>query len=186
MMMGDIARLDLFIDDILAASRLSAESSHSNRSSFALDELLTQLSEVCRERHNLSEEQLILDIEPALSVVSDRSGLSMVFTNLLENAVKYSSCSGESMPPVKVVVESVEKWLSVSVVDQGIGIESKYRKKVLDRFFRVPSEEVRHRHGSGLGLYVAAEICRSLGARIEIDSPGLGRGTTVTVSLPVT
>jgi len=184
MMLGDISRLDLFIDDILAASQLTQKRAKKQRAEVNLGELLGSLSAVCRERHELAAEALSLEVPQNLTALSDRVGLSTVITNLLENAVKYSRQGDGSVPAIRIVVTKNERSIDIAVIDQGIGIESKFQKSVFERFFRVPSDAVRRRHGSGLGLFVAAEICRSVGARIRVDASVSGQGTTFTVSLP--
>ena len=186
MMLGDISRLDLFIDDILAASRLSDRSNRADQVEINVVELLQETRDICQERHNLAEEQLVLDCALSHVVKSDRVALTTVFTNLLENAVKYSRKADGTVPTIHVSLTSLDKWLQIQVIDQGIGLERQFRKSVFERFFRVPSEDVRSRHGSGLGLFVVSEIVRNMGGRIEMDSPGVGHGTTVTLRLPMT
>jgi signal transduction histidine kinase len=184
MMLSDISRLNLFIDDILAASRLSYQRTQKELQEVELWSLTDAAIEVCRSRHGLGEAILTLEGKAPIVIDSDPVGLTTVFTNLLENAVKYSTRSGGEVPPINVRLTESEKWVSVSVADQGIGIEPKYQKKVFNRFFRIPSEEVRKRHGTGLGLFVAAEVSRSLGGRIRAESNPDGVGSLLTVMLP--
>jgi signal transduction histidine kinase len=184
MMLGDISRLNLFIDDILAASRLSYQHTQKELQEVELWSLIDTVIKVCRSRHGLGETTLTLEGKAPTVIDSDPVGLTTVFTNLLENAIKYSTRSNGEIPPIKVRLTQSEKWVSVSVADQGIGIEQKYHKKVFNRFFRIPSEEVRKRHGTGLGLFVAAEVSRSLGGRIRAESNPDGVGSLLTVMLP--
>lgn len=101
--------------------------------------------------------------------------------NLLDNAVKYSD------PPVRVDVRASCEGDTVrlEVHDAGIGIGEADLKRVFERFYRVPAEAVRTRHGTGLGLYVVSALTRSIGGRLEVRSAGIGKGTSMIVTLPL-
>lgn len=68
--------------------------------------------------------------------------------------------------------------------DKGIGIPPDQLKRVFDRFYRVPSEDVKRRRGTGLGLYVASTLVRNMGGRLIAASAGPGTGTTMRFELP--
>jgi len=72
----------------------------------------------------------------------------------------------------------------IDVTDRGIGIPERDLKRVFHRFYRVSSEGVRQRRGTGLGLFVVSALVRNLGGRVEAASEGPGTGTTMRVSLP--
>ena len=67
----------------------------------------------------------------------------------------------------------------------GIGIHRNQLKRIFKRFHRVPSPAVNERSGTGLGLYVVAQLLRSLGGSIRAESPGADLGTTLLVRLPM-
>ena len=71
------------------------------------------------------------------------------------------------------------------VRDEGIGIERPQLKRIFKRFYRVPSDDVYSRSGTGLGLYVVAALVRNLGGKIAAHSEGHMRGTRISVRLPV-
>ena len=83
-----------------------------------------------------------------------------------------------------IAVEATEAGVELSVSDRGIGIDPRDRKRILKRFVRADHEAVRSRHGTGLGLTVAAAMVRRSGGRLDIASPGVGHGTTVTIRWP--
>ena len=73
----------------------------------------------------------------------------------------------------------------IAVKDEGVGLADDERRRIWDRFYRSP----RHRDdiaGSGLGLWIAQELVQAAGGTIDVYSAGVGRGTTFTISLPVT
>jgi signal transduction histidine kinase len=71
------------------------------------------------------------------------------------------------------------------VTDRGIGIGKADLRRVFNRFFRVASEAVRKRKGTGLGLFVVSALVRNVGGTVSAESPGEGLGTTFTVRLPL-
>ena len=145
---------------------------------------MEEIRDTLLTRHGLQPDQLVVTLSPCPCALSDRTALGTVLTNVLENAVKYSRQEDGSVPPIEIDVVPTERWIKIAITDQGIGIDRKFQKRVFRRFFRVPTEEVQRRHGSGLGLFVVSEICRSLKARIAIQSPESGRGTTVNIHVP--
>lgn len=181
MMLDDVGRLSAFIDDVLQASRLSYD-----RVGVAVEEVKVRaLVEQCVEnvvaRHHLAPEAIRSDVAPELTVATDQAALLVVLRNLLDNAVKYS----DEDVDVKVSAREGERGeLILEVNDRGIGIPPKELKRVFHRFYRVESESVRTRRGTGLGLFVVSALVRNLGGRVEARSDGPGRGTTMRVSLP--
>ncbi len=73
--------------------------------------------------------------------------------------------------------------LTLEVRDRGIGIPPDALDRVFDRVYRVDAEDVRSRRGTGLGLYVARALVRSIGGRLRAESAGIGHGTTMRIEL---
>jgi signal transduction histidine kinase len=71
------------------------------------------------------------------------------------------------------------------VVDSGIGIAPSELKRIFQRFYRAPSENVRKRKGTGLGLFVVSALVRNLGGTVEAQSDGPDRGSVFVVRLPL-
>jgi signal transduction histidine kinase len=117
-----------------------------------------------------------------LTITTDPSALETVLKNLLDNAVKYSP----SPPRVDVSVRPDNQGqVELQVSDHGIGIEKAQLKRIFRRFYRIPSDEVYARSGTGLGLYVVAALVRNLGGHIEAHSQGPNLGTSMHVHLPL-
>ena len=183
MMIGDIERLNAFIDDVLTASRLAYHRKRRELSPVDLVGLVGAALQTARERHDLPAGTLSLEAPPTCFAQTDPMGLSLVLANLLDNAVKYSR-SESGVSPILVQVARAERKVLVSVSDRGIGIDKKYRRRIFERFFRVPSDEVLRRHGTGLGLFVAAAVTRSLGGKIRVEANPEGSGSVFKVHLP--
>lgn len=105
--------------------------------------------------------------------------LHRMLANLVSNAVKYSDDGGS----VAVGLASDDGDAVLSVVDHGLGISEDDQRGLFREFFRTSNPEALARPGSGLGLVIVDRIVRRHGGRIDVDSD-LGRGTTVTVTLP--
>jgi signal transduction histidine kinase len=181
MMLADIDRLSVFIDDILEASRIV----HGRRG-FHLEEVdVQQLVQRCVDsivrRYKLEPEELRSDAQPGITMTSDGVALETAVKNLLDNAVKYSD------PPVRVELTAVanDGALEVVVRDHGIGIPKQHLRRIFDRFYRVPGDRVNARRGTGLGLYVVAQLVRSLGGTLSASSEGDGQGTTMRLTVPL-
>lgn len=182
MMLEDVERLTSFVDDVLHASRLAnMERVGLNVGTVELREMVDELAARLVQRRRLSEDAIANEVPPGLALQSDPAALGIVMKNLLDNAVKYS---GER-PAVKVSAErSMRGEVVIEVVDRGIGLLPEDQKRVFHRFFRVASEDVRARKGTGLGLFVVSALVRNLGGQVEARSAGLGKGTTMRLRLP--
>lgn len=181
-MMGhDVSRLSAFIDDVLTASRLAHRPAAANRAAVSLAEVVERaLQKVLPRYDDTPAEAVVVEVDPTLSVVSDATALETIVKNLVDNALKYSD------PPRRVRVTGTREGdaVVVAVHDQGIGIEPTSLRHVFRRFYRGSHEDVRTRSGTGLGLFVASELAKSVGGSLEARSDGRGKGTTVTLTLP--
>jgi signal transduction histidine kinase len=180
MMLDDVDRLSSFIDDVLQASRLAHDRVTMDRKSVPLYDLVEECAESVRARHRLEHDAIVNEVDPELIVYTDRAALQVVVRNLIDNAVKYSDTVDVRITATVASDGSVD----IEVRDHGIGIEPKDLKRVFHRFYRVQTERVRTRKGTGLGLFVVSALVRNLGGRVEALSDGPGHGTTMRVSLP--
>lgn len=183
MMLEDVDRLSIFVDDVLIASRVAVHPFH-RKASIALQDIsVRELAEHCRQlilrRYRLPDDSIAITVPADLQLTTDRTALETILKNLLDNAVKYSD---EIF--VSVRAEAQPNAISLHIVDRGIGIPPEHLKRVFQRFYRVPTEDVRRRHGTGLGLFVVSALARHLGGKIEARSDGHGRGCEVIVTLP--
>lgn len=182
MMLTDVERLTVFVDDILEASRI-AHGRHSQMWTVVqVPQLLAAAAESIRRRHGLAADAIQLHCPARMEVTTDPTALETVVKNILDNAVKYSP----SPPRVEVEAAPVSGGhLEIRVRDHGIGVERTQLKRIFKRFYRVPDADVYERSGTGLGLFVVAALLRNLGGSVRADSAGAGQGTTVTVRLPL-
>jgi len=114
-----------------------------------------------------------------VTIKGDREGLTEVFTNLVENAVKYNKVNGT----IDISVGSNGNEAIVIVSDTGIGIPPGEKEKIFDRFYRVDASR-GVTVGSGLGLSIVRTIVEAHGGRVEVTSE-LGKGSAFRVYLPM-
>ena len=112
-------------------------------------------------------------------IVADKIHLTNVFSNLLDNANKYSP----KKPEIKVTTENSEKGIIIEIEDTGIGISKANQKKIFDKLYRVPTGDVHDFKGYGLGLSYVKKIIEKHGGKISIESE-LNTGSKFTVFLP--
>ena len=180
MMLNDVDRLTDFIDDVLQSSRLTHGRVGLSVSAVPLHALVSRCAAMVTSRQKMPEGAIVNEIDADLVVHTDRPGLELVIKNLLDNSVKYS------LDPVSVRLRSrvAPEGVVIEVSDAGIGIPKRHLKRIFQRFYRVPSPNVRTRRGTGLGLFVVSSMVRNLGGKIRASSPGPGRGATMHVFLP--
>ena len=180
MMLDDVERLTLLIDDVLVASRLEHDRVGHDVEQVDISELIDSCVTRVARRYEVEDDAVRLDVAEYLSMRTDRTALEIVLLNLVDNAIKYSD------PPVQVTVRAWREGRRVGfeVTDQGIGIPRPQLGRIFQRFHRVPSRRVHARRGTGLGLYVVRALVDQLGGKLKADSEGSGMGSTFTVLLP--
>jgi two-component system, OmpR family, phosphate regulon sensor histidine kinase PhoR len=105
--------------------------------------------------------------------------LTSVIYNLLDNALKYSPVN----PQIDIYLQENKETITLRIRDNGIGIASEYKKKVFEKFFRVPTGDVHNIKGYGLGLSYVDSVVRSHNGTIEVESEP-GKGSEFIIRLP--
>jgi signal transduction histidine kinase len=141
-----------------------------------IDDALTAMEPLLTGPHRLLERG---ERHP-VPIDADRRRLTMVLTNLIDNAVKYSPGGGD----IEVSWEVEGRRALVRVADEGLGVDAADMDALFTRFGRITTPDNSHVRGTGLGLYIARDITLRHGGDITVETE-LGRGSTFTVSLPV-
>ena len=114
-----------------------------------------------------------------IEIIADPDNLRLIFSNLLENAVKFNRPGGT----IRVGLSTADKTVKVEISDTGHGIPEADLPFVFDEFFRSSMKETRRIHGTGLGLSIVKRMVEGCGGRIHVESVE-GEGSTFVVSLP--
>ncbi|AZV55145.1 sensor histidine kinase [Clostridium sp. AWRP] len=157
------ARIDSFKKDFLARQ-------------IALKNLVFDV--VNEEKKTFIRNRIIpkVEIDENIKVYSDKKWLKFVLGQLIINGVKYSKGKGKE---VIIKAYEEEKKIKLSVIDGGVGIPDKDIKRVFDPFFTGENGR-KFGESTGMGLYIAKEVCKNLGHEIEIESK-ISEGTKVTI-----
>jgi signal transduction histidine kinase/CheY-like chemotaxis protein len=114
-------------------------------------------------------------------VSGDASRLQQAVTNLLANAIKFSHEHGQ----VRVELRKQGNYIDFSVSDDGIGISEEFLPHLFDRFRQADASTTRRHGGLGLGLTIVKQLAELHGGSVRASSPGLQRGATFVLSLPI-
>ena len=178
-MLEDVERLDELISHLLEAGNVDRVVNPSPLQTIAVDTLLNEIVESVLVRYKLESDTVKLDLQ-ACEMVGRRVDLDMIFRNLIDNAVKYSSRD----PEINVRLASAQGKIVVTIEDNGPGIPKAMRKKVFGRFVRLGSELERKTPGTGLGLYIVKTLVARLGGSVKIEDRKGETGTVFEVKLP--
>jgi two-component system, OmpR family, phosphate regulon sensor histidine kinase PhoR len=129
------------------------------------------------QSHNSSTQHLPANHLPP--VLADREAIHQVFSNLIDNALKYGASGGRIVLGARAVPNAVE----FSVQDFGAGIASEHLPRLFERFYRVDKARSRESGGTGLGLAIAKHIMLAHGGSIRAESD-LAHGSTFLFTLP--
>ncbi len=170
-------KLNALVTQLLDVSRIE-------RGQLTLDRKLTNVTElveetVVRTQATTNDHTITLHAPSDLTANVDALRLEQVFTNLLDNAVKYSPQSGAI--DVSLSLEGANhRWLLLTVTDHGIGIPPEHRARIFERFYQVQNGSIQ---GLGLGLFITRQIVEQHGGSIHAEFPPES-GTRFVVRLP--
>lgn len=179
-MLADVERLDRLIDHVLEAARVDTARRPQRFEPLDVRARTEQAIATIVRRHDLPPGAIELEGEDAV-VPTDPVGLDLVLSNLLENAVKYSE---EDVRVTVRVAKLPAGGVAIAVADAGVGIPRNQVRRIFQRFHRVGNELTRIRQGTGLGLYIVQETVRQMKGKIKAESPGEGKGSVFTLTLP--
>ncbi len=183
----EAGRMTRLVDELMTLSRVEETERKQPTDRVVLDDVLRLVRESLTVIAQKADVDLVFDMPEGKKIVlGDAVQLQQVFTNLIENAVKYGGKAGR----VTVTLGAVSHYarlrgdgVMITVQDHGIGIAAHHIARLTERFYRVDSHRSREVGGSGLGLAIVKHIINRHSGRLRIES-ALAVGTTVTVLLP--
>jgi len=176
---GHMARL---LDDLLDVSRVSRGRLRLRKTRVDLAEVVRNAVEACHPLIESGRHPLTLRFPPEpILLDADGTRVAQVFSNLLNNAVRYS----EAESPIDLYATCEGGEAVVRVTDHGIGIPAAMLARVFEAFLQIDRSLERSQGGLGIGLTLVKQIVELHGGRVEAASDGVGKGSAFTVRLPL-
>ncbi|MBK8804953.1 MAG: HAMP domain-containing histidine kinase [Fibrobacteres bacterium] len=175
LILQETRRLDQLVSRILQARRIEGRMQELRMDRVDLREWILEYA-----RRGVSP-RFLLEPGPSGLVRLDRLMMESVLDNLLENALKY----GDGSSPIVRLGHIQSEAMEIEVIDRGLGVPQKYRKKIFQRFFRIPGKEHRRRTGTGLGLFIAQSAVSLMGGTMGVRDNPTGKGSVFWFRLPI-
>jgi two-component system phosphate regulon sensor histidine kinase PhoR len=174
-------RLNSLVDDLLVLARLESEAGEGEimLSRHKIVDVLESSIALCKTKSEASQVHLERECDSALEIDINFRQIEQAVTNLIDNAIKFSTPGGSIH--LKVTLQANE--IIISVEDQGCGIESQHLPRLFERFYRVDKGRSREMGGTGLGLAIVKHIALAHGGQVSVDSTP-NKGSTFMIHLP--
>lgn len=171
-------RLSEMLDDLLELEKIEFGGLVLNRKKFNVSDQIDLILESQQALADENEITITNYIDKNISLKVDKDSFTTIFSNLINNSIKYSRAKGN------IDLKAIENKsaLIISIADEGLGIEKQYLNKVFNRFYRTPKARANTK-GTGLGLSLVKQLASRMNAEAEIESK-IGKGTTVFVTFP--
>jgi two-component system OmpR family sensor kinase len=175
-------RMHRLVLDLLDLAKLDSGTADMTMGPVNINALLNSIAEKFTPQSIKAGIKIEAGVEPNLPLVmGDGDRLSQVFTNLVDNALKFTAQGGL----IRIQASAVKEGVLVRVVDTGLGMTPEIQAHIFDRFYQADvSRQGGEKHGAGLGLAIVHEIMQAHGGRINIRSEP-GEGTAFEVFLPL-
>jgi two-component system phosphate regulon sensor histidine kinase PhoR len=173
-------RMNSIIEDLLLLSRVEQDT---REAKVALERaplkgVILEAVQVCEPKARAKDIRITVDCPDGLDARINAALLEQAIINLIDNAIKYSD------PGRPVSIEAADRGgeVTVSVRDQGAGIEPEHLSRIFERFYRVDKARSRKLGGTGLGLAIVKHIVQAHGGTVAVESAP-GEGTTFSIHL---
>jgi CheY-like chemotaxis protein/two-component sensor histidine kinase len=169
-------------DDLLDVSRITQNKVELRCERIDVRTVLQSAIEATRPVIDAHAHTITLDLpKQPIRVDADFTRLAQAFSNLLNNAAKYTDPGGQ----IRVMASAGNTVATVTVADTGVGIPAEMLPRIFDMFTQLQAHRDRTYSGLGIGLTLAKRLVELHGGTIEASSEGPGRGSMFTVRLPV-
>ncbi|PKO16636.1 MAG: two-component sensor histidine kinase [Chloroflexi bacterium HGW-Chloroflexi-10] len=175
-------RLQRLVDDLQELSRVEAGAYQLKLESVSpvslIETAVNHLNLQFEEKGVHLEKMLVADLP---NVSADKDRILQVLTNLIGNALQYTSSGGK----VFISAARVKSEIIISVIDTGIGLSPEHLPHIFNRFYRTDKSRTRASGGSGIGLTIAQALVKAHHGRIWAESTGEEKGSTFSFTLPI-
>jgi len=173
-------QLNRMINDLIFLSKSDSSQVELKMNPVRLDLLINDMGDlfqILAEQKNIA---LNINSLQETVVMGDKTRLQQFFTNLIDNAMKYTLDGGA----IHITLEKNQELAVVKISDTGIGIPKDEQEKIFKRFYRIDKSRSKETGGVGLGLSIAEWIAHAHHGKIEVESE-LNKGSIFTLSLPI-
>ncbi len=177
-----LSQMVRLVDDLLDVSRITRNKLELRRERVNLAEILQQAIQICQPLADTLGHRLTVEIAPEpVFVFGDPVRLAQVFSNLLQNAYKYTESGGT----IRLSAQRQGSEVRISVRDSGVGIPGDVLPRIFDLFIQVEQTLERAHGGLGIGLTLVKQLVAMHDGVVTASSEGPGRGSEFVVRLPV-
>lgn len=176
---NELQRLSLLVDKVLKLSMFEKQKVELNPEPVNLRQLVDEVTASMRLQFEKRKAVINVRTEGDTTLAGDRLHLVSVLFNLLDNALKYTP----GRPVIDIDITETGNDLQLSVADNGVGISPEYRRRIFEKFFRVPHGDVHNAKGYGLGLSYVAHVAEQHKGSIWVEEV-VGGGSRFVVTLP--
>ena len=167
----DADRLLKITGELLNLTQAESGNIQIKKNNYQLDEMIEYALDTVRSVAFQKKIQLINHLTAPKEIYADHDKTIWVITNLLTNAIRYSP----EQSSINIFVKDHNDKTRIEVVDEGIGIDTKYKDKIFQRYFKIPGGDI---NGNGLGLSICKEFIEAQGGTIGIAQNESGVGST--------
>lgn len=175
----DVIRLSKIIDNLLFLAKADNNLLHLRKQRINISYLLSALVNHFADKINIAQLKIIEDYQENLELNCDLDMMEHAFSNIIENAIKYSNTGGT----IKIKAWEEEGFIKISVADTGVGIPQEEIPYIFDRFYRSKQQNITKHKGAGLGLALSKWIIDSHEGSISVQSV-VGSGSEFLIILP--
>ncbi len=167
------------LDDLLEWSLASSEDKKVTQEVLNINDVIEEVIEFVKEKLENKHQTLIYDKQDLPDVYFDRSALKMILKNLVVNAIHFTPNEGE----IKIVVDEANKYLHVSIIDNGMGIPEKMHPTIFEMGKDNRRLGTNEEKGTGIGLFMCKDLVKRNKGMIWIESTKEGEGSTIMFSV---
>ena len=173
-------RLEILVERILQSATIDKGDIPLKNETIDLVELTRNLCDTARFRLKSYSGNISFKTQVStISLTGDRMHISNMISNLIDNAIKYST----DVIDVTVTINQTKEDIQISIQDKGIGMAKEHISKIFDKLYRVPTGNIHNVKGFGLGLSYVKAISQLLGWNIQVKSQ-LGIGSEFKIIIP--
>lgn len=164
---SEISRLSRLVNTFLDITRMKSDKMILNNVNFDINEVIRLC--IISLDSKIEEKDLNVELEfedESCFVYADKDSITRVLTNLLDNAIKFTNCSGK----ITVSTRSIQHEINVSVKNTGCGISKEEQSMIFNRFYKIDKARSENKEGTGIGLFLVKNILLAHGKDIFVDS----------------